>query len=614
MATNNNVIERERLVIKFAGDSGDGMQLTGTQFTDTSALLGNDLATFPDFPSEIRAPQGTIAGVSGYQVHIGHANIYTSGDKADVLVALNPAALAYNLKHCKPGATIIVDRDAFTEKAFKKAKIDSNPLEDGTLEHYNVIAPPVTTQCREVLRDSGVDSKTIDKTRNQFIAGILFYLFNRDPQLGIDFLAKKFAKKPKLVELNTLVLKAGYTYAENVEAIHSTYLINPNIEKKGKFRNITGNQATAWGLMAASEKSGLDFFLGSYPITPATDILMELAKHKELGVKTFQAEDEIAGVNSAIGASYAGLMAATTTSGPGLSLKSEAIGLAFITELPLVIVNVMRGGPSTGLPTKTEQTDLMQALWGRNGEAPIPIIAASSPSDCFNYAFMAEKIAIEHMTPVILLTDSYLGNGSGLWKIPNMEDLPTITPRFAKANEPYEPYARDPETLARTWAKPGTPGAEHRVGGLEKSDVHGAVSHDPINHEKMTALRKEKVMRIANTYPAQEVFGKEEADLLIVSWGSSKGAAYSAFKNLEEDGKSVAFTNFNFIFPLPKETPDIFKRYKEIVVCELNDGQFVKYLRGEYPEFNYLQVNKMQAQPFMVSELTEKFNEILEAK
>jgi 2-oxoglutarate ferredoxin oxidoreductase subunit alpha len=614
MATNNNVIERERIVIKFAGDSGDGMQLTGNQFTDTSAILGNDLATFPDFPSEIRAPQGTIAGVSGYQVNIGHADIHTSGDKADVLVALNPAALAYNMNSFKPNATIIVDLDSFTEKAFKKAKLDSNPLEDSRLADCTVIAAPVTTQCREVLKETGMDSKTIDKTRNQFVAGILAYLFNRDINLAVDFLKNKFAKKPKLVEINSKVLKAGHTYAGNVEAIHSTFIVNPNLSKKGKFRNITGNQATAWGLMAASEKSGLDLFLGSYPITPATDILMELAKHKELGVKTFQAEDEIAGINSAIGAAYAGNMAATTTSGPGLSLKSEAIGLAFITELPLVIVNVMRGGPSTGLPTKTEQTDLMQALWGRNGEAPIPVIAASSPADCFDYAYEAEKIAIEHMTPVILLTDSYLGNGSGLMKIPNMDDMPSITPRIAKADQPYEPYERDPETFVRTWAHPGTRGAEHRVGGLEKSDVHGSVSHDPLNHEKMTKLRDAKVRKIADNYAPQEVYGKEDADMLVVSWGSTKGAVFSAYKELEDAGKSIAFTNFNHIFPLPKETPEIFKRYKKILVCELNSGQFAHHLRSEYPEFTYSQFNKIQAQPFMVTELVDKFNEILEDK
>jgi 2-oxoglutarate ferredoxin oxidoreductase subunit alpha len=614
MAINKNVIERDRIVIKFAGDSGDGMQLTGTQFTDTSAVLGNDLATFPDFPSEIRAPQGTIAGVSGFQVHIGHADIETSGDKADVLVAMNPAALAYNLKHCKPNATIIIDLDAFNEKAFKKANLDSNPLEDGTLEGYNLIAPPVTSQCREVLRETGMDSKTIDKTRNQFIAGVLSYLFNRDIDMGVEFLKNKFAKKPKLVEINAKVLKAGYIYAGNVEAIHSTFMVNPNLNKKGKFRNITGNQATAWGLMAAAEKSGLPFFLGSYPITPATDILAELSKHKSLGVKTFQAEDEIAGINSAIGAAYAGNMAATTTSGPGLSLKSEAVGLAFITELPLVIVNVMRGGPSTGLPTKTEQTDLMQALWGRNGEAPLPVIAASTPADCFDYAFLAEKIAIEHMTPVILLTDSYLGNGSGLWKIPNMEELPSITAPIADPNKPYAPYVRDEKTLARYWTKPGTPGHEHRVGGLEKLDGKGSVSHDPINHERMTQLRDEKVNRIADTYPKQEVFGKEEGDLLVVSWGSTKGSAYQAFKELEDEGKDIAFTNFHFIYPLPKETADIFSRYKRIVVCELNSGQFAQHLRNALPEFKYMQFNKIQAQPFMVSELTDKFNEILEAK
>jgi 2-oxoglutarate ferredoxin oxidoreductase subunit alpha len=613
MAKNNNFKELERIVVKFAGDSGDGMQLTGSQFSDAAAVFGNDLATFPDFPSEIRAPQGTIAGVSGFQVHIGHADIHTSGDKADVLVAMNPAALKYNLPYCKPGATIIIDVDSFDEKGYKKANCTEDPLVSDKLQGFNVIQAPITSLTHATLKETGLDSKTIDKTRNQFVTGILVYLFNRDMEVVEQFIRNKFKKKPELADANIKVIKEGYNYSDTIEALSTTYIVNPNINRKGKFRTMTGNQATAWGLMAGAEKSGLELFLGSYPITPATDILSELSIHKELGVKTFQAEDEIAGINSAIGAAYAGSLSATTTSGPGLSLKSEALGLAFITELPLVIVNVQRGGPSTGLPTKTEQTDLMQALWGRNGEAPIPVIAASSPADCFDYAFEACKIAVEHMTPVILLTDSYLANGSGLWPIVDMNQLPAIKPRIAEANTEYLPYRRDEVTLARTWAIPGTPGTHHRVGGLEKLDGKGSVSHDPHNHEKMVQLRAAKVNKLVDFLPEQKVYGKTEGDLLVVGWGSSKGAIYSAFDELSSEGKDIAFTNFNYLFPLPKETADIFKKYKRILVCELNSGQFAHHLRTQLPQFEYLQYNKIQAQPFMVSELLSKFNELLEA-
>ncbi len=613
MAKNNNFKELERIVVKFAGDSGDGMQLTGSQFSDAAAIFGNDLATFPDFPSEIRAPQGTIAGVSGFQVHIGHADIHTSGDKADVLVAMNPAALKYNLPYCKPGATIIIDVDSFDEKGYKKANCTEDPLVSDKLQGFNVIQAPITSLTHATLKETGLDSKTIDKTRNQFVTGILVYLFNRDMEVVEQFIRNKFKKKPELADANIKVIKEGYNYSDTIEALSTTYIVNPNINRKGKFRTMTGNQATAWGLMAGAEKSGLELFLGSYPITPATDILSELSIHKELGVKTFQAEDEIAGINSAIGAAYAGSLSATTTSGPGLSLKSEALGLAFITELPLVIVNVQRGGPSTGLPTKTEQTDLMQALWGRNGEAPIPVIAASSPADCFDYAFEACKIAVEHMTPVILLTDSYLANGSGLWPIVDMNQLPAIKPRIAEANTEYLPYRRDEVTLARTWAIPGTPGTHHRVGGLEKLDGKGSVSHDPHNHEKMVQLRAAKVNKLVDFLPEQKVYGKTEGDLLVVGWGSSKGAIYSAFDELSSEGKDIAFTNFNYLFPLPKETADIFKKYKRILVCELNSGQFAHHLRTQLPQFEYLQYNKIQAQPFMVSELLSKFNELLEA-
>ncbi len=609
------VIEIESVVVKFAGDSGDGMQLTGSQFSDISAFVGNDLATFPDFPSEIRAPQGTLAGVSGFQVHIGHKDIYTSGDKADVLVALNPAALHYNLKHTKPGATIIIDADSFDEKSNKKAGYTSDPLTDGTLEEFNLIAAPITSLSRTTLKDTGLDTKTIDKTRNQFASGVLYYILNRDIELGVEYITDKFKKKPALAEANAKVLRAGYNFADTFEALSTTYMINPSITKKGKFRNITGNTATAWGLMAAAEKANLPLFLGSYPITPATDILQELSKFKNLGVKTFQAEDEIAGVNSAIGAAYVGNLAATTTSGPGLSLKSEALGLAVMTELPLVVVNVQRGGPSTGLPTKTEQSDLMQALYGRNGEAPMVVIAASSAADCFDYAFEASRISLERMTPVILLTDSYLANGSELWAIPNMDDLPEIKAPIVEENYPnYKPYLRNEKTLARKWAIPGQIGNNHRVGGLEKDSKTGAVSHSPENHEIMVKLRAEKVERVVDMIPDQELFGNTSGKLLVVGWGGTKGALYTAWKQLFSEGKDIAFTHFNYIMPLPKNTDELLTGYDEVIVCELNNGQFVNYLKGKFQKINFTQYNKNHAQPFLVDELIAKFNQILEGK
>ena len=616
MATKSNkVVEVEHVVVKFAGDSGDGMQLSGTQFSDTSAITGNDLATFPDFPSEIRAPQGTLAGVSGFQVHIGHTDIHTSGDDADVLVAMNPAALKYNLNHLKAGTTIIVDADLFEPKNLKKASCETNPLEDGSLENYAVIAAPITSQTRTILKETGLDVKTIDKSRNQFAMGIVFYLLNRNMDEGVKFLQNKFGKKPALVESNAKVMRGGWNYAHNLQLIHTTYRINPNITKKGKYRNITGNIATAWGFMAAAERANMPLFLGSYPITPASEILAELAKFKNLGVKTFQAEDEIAGIISAIGSSYAGSLAITTTSGPGLSLKSEALGLAIMTELPLVVVDVQRGGPSTGLPTKTEQSDLMQALYGRNGEAPLVVMAASSSSDCFDYAFKAAKISLEHMTPVILLTDSYLANGSELWKIPEIAQLPSIKPPIVEENVEggYQPYKRNEESLARNWAHPGQEGNQHRVGGLEKEDITGAVSHDPLNHEKMVQLRAEKVNRVVADVPDQEVHGPKKGKLLVVGWGSTKGAIFTAWKQLHEEGKDIASACFNYIMPLPANTEEVLSGYDEVLVCELNNGQFVEYLRQKFQCINFTQYNKNHAQPFMVSELVAKFNETLEA-
>lgn len=607
------VIELDDVVVKFAGDSGDGMQLTGSQFSDTSAIVGNDLATFPDFPSEIRAPQGTIAGVSGFQVHIGHKEVHTSGDLADVLVAMNPAALKANMKWIKPGATVIIDIDNFDNKSYKKAGFVEDPLGDGSLEGYNVIKAPITVLSRATIKDMGLSPKTVEKTKNQFASGIMYWLFNRDIKLGEEFLEDKFQEKPELIEANKRVLRAGYHYAETIEALQTTYQVLPMQNKKGKFRNITGNIAVAWGLIAAAEKSGLELFLGSYPITPASEILQELSRRKHLGVKTFQAEDEIAGVCSAIGASFAGALAATSTSGPGLSLKGEAIGLAVMTELPLVIVNVQRGGPATGLPTKPEQSDLMQALYGRNGESPVVVIAASSPADCFEYAFMAAKIALERMVPVILLTDGYIANSSELWNIPDMNKMPDIKPRFATPNDKsYQPFKRDPETLARDWAIPGMEGLRHRVGGLEKADITGEVSHGPLNHQKMTEYREEKVQRVVDLVPDIQLIGEQEGDLLVVGWGGTFGALKTAVEDIQKTGKKISLAQFNYIKPLPKNTNEVFNKFKKILVCELNSGQFANYLRSQFPQFYYKQYNKVQGLPFMIYELKDEFIKILE--
>ncbi len=613
MAKNAKVIELDEVVVKFAGDSGDGMQLTGSQFSDTSAFIGNDLSTFPDYPSEIRAPGGTIAGISGFQVHIGHKEVHSPGDQADVLVAMNPAALKANMRWIKPGATIIIDIDNFDNKHYKKAGYVEDPLGDGSLEGFNVVKAPITQLTRSTVKEFGLDNKTADKTKNQFVAGLLFWLFNRDLKIGEEFLKQKFSKKPELVKANIKVLHEGYNFAETIEAMETTFMVNPARKKKGLFRNITGNQATAWGLMAAAERSGRPLFLGSYPITPATEILQELASRKHLGVKTFQAEDEIAGICSAIGASYAGHLAATSTSGPGLALKGESIGLAVMTELPLVVVNVQRGGPSTGLPTKTEQSDLMQALYGRNGESPVVVLAASTPANCFHYAYMASKIAIEHMTPVVLLTDGYLANGSELWHIPDINDMPDIKVPYVKDNDPdYKPYYRDPETLARFWAMPGQKGLRHKVGGLEKEDITGAISHDPLNHQVMVELRDAKVEKVVNFIPEQDIVGEDEGDLLVIGWGGSFGPNLTAVEELQEEGYKISLAQFNYIRPLPGNTDKVFKGFKKRVVCELNMGQFADYLTMKHPKYEYLRFNKIQGLPFMISELKMKFKEILE--
>lgn len=612
MGKKSQVIEKDAVVIRFSGDSGDGMQLTGTLFSNTSALFGNDLATFPDYPAEIRAPQGTVGGVSGFQVNIGRKEVNTPGDYADVLVAMNPAAVRANAKWVKDGATIIYDSDNFTEKNILKAGYKENPFVEDKLEHHNLIDAPIATLVKEALKEMDLDPKEILKTKNMFALGIVYWMFDRDLDYTEKFIDEKFKKKkPKMAEANKKVLRAGYYYAETIEAL-TPFKINPAPIAKGTYRNITGNTATAWGFIAAAEKSGLKLYIGSYPITPATGILEDLAARRDLGVKSFQAEDEIAGICTALGASFAGNLAITTTSGPGLALKSEAIGLGVMTELPIVIVDVQRGGPSTGLPTKTEQSDLFQALYGRNGESPVVVVAASTPSNCFDYAFRAAKIALEHMTPVILLTDGYLANGSEPWKIPSMKDMPEIKPPVAKyEGHEFAPYERDEKTLVREWAIPGTYGLEHRIGGLEKT-VKGTVSYIPENHEKMVYQREEKVQRVA--VPDLEVFGDKTGDLLVVGWGGTYGHLYTAVKELRDKGMKISAAHFNYIKPLPKNVAEVFANYKKIVVCELNGGQFVNYLRMKYQQFNYLQYNKVQGLPFTVEEIKDNCIKILEGK
>ena len=614
MVKKSKVIEREEVVIRFSGDSGDGMQLTGTLFSDTAALFGNDLSTFPDYPAEIRAPQGTVGGVSGFQVHLGHSAIHTPGDYADVLVAMNPAAIKANVRWVKPGGTIIFDKDNFTDKNIEKAGYVKDPVEEEKLETFNVIPAPVSSMVKEALKDYGLDPKTVLRTKNMFSLGMVYWLFDRELKYTEEYFEKKFSKNPEIAEANKIALRAGYYYAETVEALRPVIKVSPAPIAQGKYRNISGNAATAWGLMAAAENAGLKLFIGSYPITPATGILEELAARKDLGVKSFQAEDEIAGICTALGASFAGNLAVTSTSGPGLALKSEAIGLAVMAELPVVIIDVQRGGPSTGLPTKTEQADLMQAIYGRNGECPVVVIAASTPSDCFQFAYQAAKIAVEHMTPVLLLTDSYLGNGSEPWRIPVMSELPEIKPPFADQSEiPFLPYKRDPEKLSRKWAIPGTPNLEHRIGGLEKT-VSGTVSYVPENHELMVNLRAQKVERVADIIPDLTVFGPESGNLLLVGWGGSFGYLITAVRELLSEGYGVSFTNFNYIHPLPKNTKKIFSKFKKIVVCELNSGQFANYLRIKHQEFNYEQINKIQGLPFTIGEIKEKCIKMLEDK
>jgi len=607
------VIELEEVAIRFSGDSGDGMQLTGTLFSDTSALLGNDISTFPDYPSEIRAPQGTVGGVSGFQVQLGKKKITTPGDLAHVLVAMNPAALKANAAFLNPGASIIFDVDSFSEKNFEKAQYKTfDAFAELKLEDFIQIPVPITSMTKESLKDLELDNKSVLRCKNMFALGLICWMFDRPLDYIEGFIQKKFGKKPVIAEANLKVLHDGYNYGMNIQQATPQYIVHPAPIEKGLYRNINGNNATAWGFIAAAEKAGLELFIGSYPITPATDVLQALAERKDLGVKSFQAEDEIAGICTTIGAAFAGHLAVTSTSGPGFALKSEALGLSVMAELPIVVVNVQRGGPSTGLPTKTEQSDLLQTLYGRNGESPLVVISASTPSDCFYYAYLSAKIALERMVPVVLLTDGFLGNGSEPWRVPTMDELPPITPRKATNPELFKPYLRDPETLAREWAVPGMEGYEHRIGGLEKNAA-GAVSHDPENHHINTEIRAAKVEKVADMIPELEVVGESEGDLLVVGWGGTYGHMISSVRAMQDAGKKVSLAHFNYIKPLPKNTAEVFSKFKKIVVCELNLGQFASYLRDKVPGLHYYQVNKMKGLPFSVHELVENFEKILEA-
>ena len=608
-----HVQELQDVVIRFSGDSGDGMQLT-----DTSALMGNGISTFPDDPAEIRAPQGTVAGVSGFQVHFGARRVINPGDYCDVLVAMNPAALKANRRWLKAGATVIIDGDSITETNLRKAGFTTDdPIAELGLDGHNLVVPGITTMTREALKELELDNKSVVKCKNMFALGICFYLFHRPEDHAKKYLDSKFARKnPLIAEANKRAIDAGYNFAANTHQFANTYAVPAAPLEKGTYRSINGNVATAWGLMAAAEKAGLPLFCGSYPITPATVILEELAKHKELGVKTVQAEDEIAGICTAIGAAFAGNFAVTTTSGPGLSLKSEALGLAVMAELPLVVVDVQRGGPSTGLPTKTEQSDLMQALYGRNGECPVVVLAASTPGDCFRFAFEAGKIAMEHMTPVILLTDGFIANGSQPWRIPQMSDYPAICPPVVEPHpegEAFMPYARDARHV-RGWAFPGKAGLEHRIGGLEKHCLKGCISYEPANHQEMVRTRAAKVAAVADDLPRQEVMGAVEGDLLVIGWGGTRGNVQSAVEQLQEEGKRISLCHFNYIHPLPHGVREILGGFRRIVVCELNEGQLASYLRQQFQEFRFGQYNKCEGLPFTVVELKEEFNRILNEK
>ncbi|MFN9595391.1 MAG: 2-oxoacid:acceptor oxidoreductase subunit alpha [Bacteroidota bacterium] len=608
----------ERVIIKFAGDSGDGMQLTGTQFTNTAALFGNDISTFPDFPAEIRAPQGTLAGVSGYQLHFGSTSIYSPGDRCDVLVVMNAAALKANLKQLKKGGIIIANTEGFDAKNLRLANIaeQDNPLENGSLEPYKVIRIDVTKMTRSALNDSGLGTKEIDRSKNMFVLGFLYWMYNRTLDNSIKFLEEKFSKKPEILNANIKILKAGFHYGDTTETMTPRFVVNPAKMKSGVYRNIMGNQATAMGLIAASQKSGLELFLGSYPITPASDILHELAKYKSFGVKTFQAEDEIAAICSTIGAAFGGSLGVTTSSGPGIALKGEAIGLSVMLEIPLVVINVQRGGPSTGLPTKTEQSDLMQAMYGRNGEAPMPVIAASSPADCFDTVYEACRIAVEFMTPVMFLSDGYVANGAEPWRFPKSADLKPISVEFIKAKnggDKYLPYKRD-EKLSRPWAIPGTAGLEHRIGGIEKQHETGNISYDPENHEFMVHMREAKVEKIADFIPEQTIdSGPSKGKLLVLGWGSTYGSIKTALIDAHAKGYDVAHAQIRHLKPFPKNLGEILYSYDKVLVPEMNNGQLVRIIRDKFM-IPAIAFNKIQGMPFTAGEIFEKIEQVLSEK
>ena len=621
MTEQTKVTTLDHVVIRFSGDSGDGMQLTGTIFSNLSAVFGNDISTFPDYPAEIRAPQGTLFGVSAFQLHLGTKKVYTPGDKADVLVAMNPAALKVNVKNLRKGSIVIIDTDSFTKRDLEKAEFKTDdPIEElGLTEKVQLVAAPISTMVRDGLAEYGLDNKSAVRCKNMFTLGLVCWLFDRPLDHAMTMLQTKFSKKPDIAKANIKALTDGYNYGHNIHASVSTYRIEGSKKEPGIYKDVSGNNATSYGLIAAAEKSGLQLFLGSYPITPATDILHELSKYKNLGVITVQAEDEIAGICTSIGASFAGCLSATSTSGPGLALKSEAIGLAVIAELPLVIIDVQRGGPSTGMPTKSEQTDLMQALYGRNGESPLVVVAATTPTDCCDRAFWAAKLAVEHMTPVILLTDSFIANGSAAWRIPDyINDFPDIKPNYVSnyhGEAVWKPYRRNKETFVRYWATPGMEGFAHRIGGLEKDYDTSSISTDPKNHQKMVETRQAKIDKIADFIPEVEVKGdKDDADLLIVGWGGTSGHLHEVMDTMRRNGQKVALAHFRFINPLPKNTAEVLKRYPKVVVAEQNKGQFANYLRSKIDDFTPYRFNRVKGQPFIVSRLVEEFTHIIEEK
>lgn len=608
MAKEKEIQQLSEVTVRFAGDSGDGMQLTGSQFSETTAFVGNDLNTLPDYPAEIRAPAGTIYGVSGFQLHFSSEDIHTPGDSPDVLVAMNPAALKKNLRELKKNGIIIVNSDAFDLKNLKLANYAANPLEDGTLAGFTVFTVPISSLTENALEGTSLSPKEVARCKNFFALGLMYWLFNRPVENTVEWIKDKFKKNPQFIDANTKALIAGFNFGENTEAFTTRYSVEPAKLPKGTYRNISGNEATAYGFLAASVRSGLQLYLGSYPITPASEILQQLSYFKNFGVKTFQAEDEISGIVSAIGASFAGDLAITSTSGPGLALKTEALGLAVMTELPLVIIDVQRGGPSTGLPTKTEQADLLQAVYGRNGEAPVAVIAARTPRDCFYMAIEASRIALKYMTPVILLTDGYIANGTEPWKIPSVDSLPKIEVKFRKEKEGFYPYLRD-EFLARPWAIPGTPDLEHRIGGLEKADVYGNVSYDPDNHDKMIHLRAQKIKNIENDIPLLEVDGEPTGDLLVLGWGGTYGSIKEAVSKARSQGYKVSQAHFRYLNPFPKNTGEVLKGFKKVLIPEINLGQLSKIIRSEYL-VDAIQLNIVRGLPLKISDILDKIKEV----